>query len=253
MEIPRLIAALLLVSMVTQLSLSALLSYEAQDTVLDLMTEKGFSGLVTTNLLMKDGPRPIYRKDLGTNHIAYYEILSGDGKEFYLLSAGSKTGDNRFVESGEINATAQQYRPTDALNIQARKNGQSCYRHYRLSQAGLYMCEDQRGTPVAATYNWTSNAPVSLCFLKFLILKGIWRITTFFSTVATKIMTAVIPLRKLTIISKTVSPGLYAGRRLILMIMIMIIILLSVLHYLFIYVCLFSMQSFVVNFTLVCD
>lgn len=111
MDIPRLIAALLLVSMVTHLSLSALLSYEAQDTVLDLMTEKGFSGLVTTNLLKKDGPRPIYRKDLGTNHIAYYEILSGDGKEFYLLSAGSKTGDNRFVESGEINATAQQYRP----------------------------------------------------------------------------------------------------------------------------------------------
>ena len=202
MDIPRLIAALLLVSMVTHLSLSALLSYEAQDTVLDLMTEKGFSGLVTTNLLKKDGPRPIYRKDLGTNHIAYYEILSGDGKEFYLLSAGSKTGDNRFVESGEINATAQQYRPTDALNIQARKNGQSCYRHYRLSQAGLCMCEDQRGTPVAATYNWTSNAPVSLWFLKFLILKGIRRITTFFSTFATKIMTAAIPLRKLTIISK---------------------------------------------------
>ena len=122
MDIPRLIAALLLVSMVTHLSLSALLSYEAQDTVLDLMTEKGFSGLITTNLLKKDGPRPIYRKDLGTNHIAYYEILSGDGKEFYLLSSGSKTG--------EINATAQQYRPTDALNIQARKNGQSCYRHY---------------------------------------------------------------------------------------------------------------------------
>lgn len=65
MDIPRLIAALLLVSMVTHLSLSALLSYEAQDTVLDLMTEKGFSGLITTNLLKKDGPRPIYRKDLG--------------------------------------------------------------------------------------------------------------------------------------------------------------------------------------------
>ena len=89
------------------------------------------------------------------------------GKEFYLLSAGFKTGDNRFLESGEINATAQQYRPTDALNIQRGKNGQSCYRYYRLSQSGLYMCKDQRVTRVAATYNWTSNAPVSLWVLQF--------------------------------------------------------------------------------------
>lgn len=158
----RVIMVLALVTMVTPPALSALLSYEAQDTVLDLMAEKGFTGLGSANLLAKDGPRPIYRKDLGPNHIAYYEILSGDGKEYFLLSSGSKTGDNRFVESGDINATSQQYRPTDKLNMDAAKLGQTCFKHYRLSQAGLYMCEDRNGIPVAATYNWTSNAPVSV-------------------------------------------------------------------------------------------
>jgi len=174
MAIPSLIAVLVLVSMATQPSISALLSYEAQDTVLELMSEKGFTGLATANLLAKDGPRPIYRKDLGLNHVAYYEILSGDGKEYFLLSAGSKSGDNRFVESGEINAEAQQYRPTDALNKQAAKNRQTCYKHYRLSQAGLYMCEDRRGIPVAATYNWTSDAPIDTSQWKSLagMMKG---------------------------------------------------------------------------------
>ncbi|KAL9967253.1 hypothetical protein ACROYT_G025438 [Oculina patagonica] len=158
----RVIMVLALVTMVTPPALSALLSYEAQDTVLDLMAEKGFTGLGSANLLAKDGPRPIYRKDLGPNHIAYYEILSGDGKEYFLLSSGSKTGDNRFVESGDINATSQQYRPTDKLNMDAAKLGQTCFKHYRLSQAGLYMCEDRNGIPVAATYNWTSNAPIDI-------------------------------------------------------------------------------------------
>ena len=161
MAVPSLVAVWLVVSMATQLSLSAMLSYEAQDTVLDLMTEKDFTGLATANLRARDGPRPIYRKDLHSSYIAYYEILSGDGKGYFLLSAGSKTGDNRFVESGEINATAQQYRPTDALNMQARRNGQSCYKYYRLSQAGVYMCENSRGVAVAATHNCTSNGPVS--------------------------------------------------------------------------------------------
>ena len=161
MAIPSLIAGLVVVAMATQPSLSAFLSYEAQDTVLDLMTQKGYTGLGTANLLAKDGPRPIYRKDLDKNDIAYYEILSGDGKEYFLLSAGSRAGDNRFVESGEINARTKQYRPTDALNNQAKMNGQACYKHYRLSQVGLYVCEDRAGIPVAASYNWTSNAPVS--------------------------------------------------------------------------------------------
>lgn len=160
----RLLAVLVLVSMATPTVLSALLSYEAQDTVLDLMSEKGFLGLASTNLLAKEGPRPIYRKDLSPNDIAYYEILSGDGSEYFLLSAGSKTGDNRFVESGNINAKSQQYRPTDALNKQAARNRHTCFKHYRLSQAGLYMCEDRNGVPVAATYNWTSNAPVSILY-----------------------------------------------------------------------------------------
>lgn len=162
----RLIAALVLVSMTMEPALNALISYETQDKVLDLMTEKGFTGLASANLLAKDGPRPIYRKDLKQDDIAYYEILSGDGKEYFLLSAGPKTADNRFVESGDINATSQQYRPTDALNMQARRNGQTCFKHYRLSQAGLYMCEDRSGIPVAATYNWTSNAPVSVLTTK---------------------------------------------------------------------------------------
>lgn len=162
MGTPRLIAVLVLVSMVTPPAFSALLSYEAQDTVLDLMTEKDFTGLASANLLAKDGPRPVYRKDLGPKNIAYYEILSGDGKGYFLLSSGSKTGDNRFVESGDINATSQQYRPTDKLNMDAAKNGQTCFKHFRLSQAGIYMCEDRNGIPVAASYNWTSNAPVSV-------------------------------------------------------------------------------------------
>ena len=156
------IVVLAIVTIVTPPALSALLSYEAQDTVLDLMTEKDFTGLGSANLLAKDGPRPVYRKDLAPDHIAYYEILSGDGKEYFLLSSGSKTGDNRLVESGEINATSQQYRPTDKLNMDAKRIGRTCFKHYRLSQAGLYMCEDRSGTPVAASYNWTSNAPVSI-------------------------------------------------------------------------------------------
>ncbi|XP_020617628.1 uncharacterized protein LOC110055547 [Orbicella faveolata] len=155
-----LIALLVLVSMATPPALCALLSYEAQDTVLDLMTEKDFTGLGSANLLAKDGPRPVYRKDLEPNNIAYYEILSGDGKDYFLLSSGSKTGDNRFVESGDVNAKSQQYRPTDKLNMDAAKNGQTCFKHYRLSQAGIYMCEDRNGVPVAANYNWTSNAPI---------------------------------------------------------------------------------------------
>ena len=162
MGTPTLIALLVLVAMVTPPALSALLSYEAQDTVLDLMTEKDFTGLGRANLLAKDGPRPVYRKDLRPNNIAYYEILSGDGKEYFLLSSGSKTGDNRFVESGDINVKSQQYRPTDKLNMDAAKNGHTCFKHYRLSQAGIYMCEDRNGVPVAATYNWTSNAQVSV-------------------------------------------------------------------------------------------
>ena len=162
MGTPRLIALLVLVSMATPPALSALLSYEAQDTVLDLMTERDFTGLGSANLLAKDGPRPMYRKDLGLNEIAYYEILSGDGKEYFLLSSGSKTGDNRFVESGQVNAKSQQYRPIDKLDQDAANNGQTCFKHYRLSQAGIYMCEDRKGVPVAASYNWTSNAPVSV-------------------------------------------------------------------------------------------
>lgn len=162
MSTPNLIALLVLISMVTPPAFSALLSYEATDTVLDLITEKSFAGLESANLLAKDGPRPVYRKDLGPNNIAYYEILSGDGKEYFLLSSGSKTGDNRFVESGKIDAKSQQYRPTDQLNMDAAKNGQTCFKHYRLSQAGIYMCEDRNGVPVAASYNWTSDAPVSV-------------------------------------------------------------------------------------------
>ena len=168
MAVPSLVTVWFVVSMATQRTLSAMLSYEAQDTVLDLMTERDFTGLATANLRARDGPRPIYRKDLGSSYTAYYEILSGDGKGYFLLSAGPKTGDNRFVESGEINVTARLYRPTDVLNMQARRNGQSCCKYYRLSQAGIYMCENCRGVTVAATHNCMSNGPVSgISHLKF--------------------------------------------------------------------------------------
>ena len=136
------------------------LSYEAQDTIVDLMSEEGFRGLLNAKLLARGEPRRIYRKDTGAKYVAYYEILSGDGTEYFLLSAGPKTGDNRFVESG--NVTARDKRPTDVLNDQAKFNGQACSKHYRLSSAGVYICENNQGFPVAATYNWTSNAPVSI-------------------------------------------------------------------------------------------
>ena len=161
--------ASVIVSMAIQPSQGVPLSYEAQDTVLDLICEKGFTGLANANL--RDAPRPMFRKDLGSS-IAYYEIVSRNGKGYFLLSAGPKTGDYRFVESGEINATAGQYRPTDVLNLQARSSRKFCAKYYRLSQAGLNMCEDYRGNPVAATLNWTSNAPVS-AFFSFLFISAL--------------------------------------------------------------------------------
>ena len=165
MAIVGLTVALVIVTMGIQPSLSVPLSYEAQDTVLDLMSEQGFTGLKYANL--NETPRALYRKDLGSNSIAYYEIVSGDGTEYFLLSAGPKTGDYRFVENGAINSTAGQRRPTDALNIQARLNRRSCAKYYRLSQAGIDMCEDDRGNPVAATSNWTSNAPVGVLLFSY--------------------------------------------------------------------------------------
>lgn len=64
------------------------------------MMEKDFIGLGIVNLLVKDGLWLVYCKDFGLNDIVYYEIFSGDGKEYFFLFVGFKIGDNWFVESG---------------------------------------------------------------------------------------------------------------------------------------------------------
>ena len=95
--------------------------------------------------------RPIYRLDLDTDYVAYYEIDTGS--DYVVLSSGHKTGDFREVESGP------DPRPTDVVIQQAQENGQQCEKFYRLSPLGLIMCKNGNGTVVAASYNWTNNDP----------------------------------------------------------------------------------------------
>ena len=126
------------------------LPYEVEATLLTLLKEKDLNHLDTS----KRSIVPIYRKDLDPNYIAYYEILV-HGKHFFVLSSGPKTGDHREVASGPGPL------PTKVLSDQAKKAGQTCKTFYLLNSMGLYMCENQDGRAVAASYNWIADAPVS--------------------------------------------------------------------------------------------
>ena len=129
------------------------LPYEVLDSIIELTdTDDDYRDLNRVNVSDVLGlTRPIYRLDLGTDYVAYYEIDTGS--DYVVLSSGHKTGDFREVESGP------DPRPTDVVIQQAQENGQQCEKFYRLSPLGLIMCKNGNGTAVAASYNWTNNDP----------------------------------------------------------------------------------------------
>lgn len=129
------------------------LPYEVLDSIIELTdTDDDYRDLNRVNLSDVLGlTRPIYRLDLDTDYVAYYEIDTGS--DYVVLSSGHKTGDFREVESGP------DPRPTDVVIQQAQENGQQCEKFYRLSPLGLIMCKNGNGTAVAASYNWTNNDP----------------------------------------------------------------------------------------------
>ena len=143
------------------------LPYEVLDTIVELSDIDDYKDLNRVNVSDDRGPtRPIYRLDLDPEYIAYYEIDTGS--EYIVLSSGRKTGDFREVESGP------DPRPTDVVLQQAHENGQKCAKFYRLSPLGLIICKNDKGTVVAASYNWTADvAEVGLLHYKNIIdLRG---------------------------------------------------------------------------------
>ena len=93
------------------------LPYEVKNTIIDHMDPSEYvQGLDKVNVSDASITRKIYRKDLPSNYVAYYEIKAG--KKYVVLSAGPQTGDYREAESGPCP------RPTDVLIRQARKHGQ---------------------------------------------------------------------------------------------------------------------------------
>ncbi|XP_068707223.1 uncharacterized protein [Montipora foliosa] len=148
-------ALLLLAAIIASVSNHAALKlpYEVLDTIVGELSDlDDFKDVNTVNVSDERGPtRPIYRLDLDPNYVAYYEIDTGNN--YVVLSAGPNTGDYREVESGPVP------RPTDVLAQQAHGNGQQCEKFFRLSPMGLSVCQNQNGTVVAATYNWTAGVP----------------------------------------------------------------------------------------------
>ena len=101
------------------------LPYEIENTIIDVTDPSEYiQGLDRVNISNANITRPIYRKDLDANYIAYYEI-EAEGK-YIILSAGPETGDYREAESGPSP------RPTDTLIGQARKHGQVSHVHFKL-------------------------------------------------------------------------------------------------------------------------
>lgn len=136
------------------------LPYEVLDSIVELSEFDDFKDLMKVNVSDERGPtRPIYRLDLGPDYVAYYEIDTG--KDYVILSSGPRTKDFREVQSGP------DPRPTDLLIQQAKKNGQKCEKFYRLSPVGLTICNNQNGTVVAASYNWTAD--VAEVFFFFIV------------------------------------------------------------------------------------
>lgn len=125
------------------------LAYEVQETLLNLMDVDDLKRINTTD---SHSIRPIYRKDLDSRYIAYYEV--NNGKSFRVLSAGPKTGEEEEVESGPVPS------PSQVLIDQAERVGQECNKYYRLA-TGLYACENRQNIVVAATFDWDADSPVS--------------------------------------------------------------------------------------------
>lgn len=84
------------------------------------------------------GLTPIYRKDLPSNYIAYWELkLHGKkGDKYVIISAAKQTGDYRLAEEGGLPS------PSDRLRDKAEKRGYRCHLIFRLSPDGLMVCED---------------------------------------------------------------------------------------------------------------
>ena len=147
------------------------LPYEVLDSLVELSEFDDFKDLMKVNVSDERGPtRPIYRLDLGPDYVAYYEIDTG--KDYVILSSGPRTKDFREVQSGP------DPRPTDLLIQQAKKNGQKCEKFYRLSPVGLTICNNYKGTVVAASYNWTADVAEVFFFLLFLLLPPLLKITS---------------------------------------------------------------------------
>ena len=94
------------------------LPYQVENTIIEHTADPSeyVTGLDKVNVSDANITRAIYRKDLPSHYVAYYEI-EAEGK-YIILSAGSKTGDYREAESGPSP------RPTDVLSQQAKKHGQ---------------------------------------------------------------------------------------------------------------------------------
>lgn len=90
---------------------------------------------------------PVYRKDLPSSYIAYYELkLEQSGRQSYaIVSAGKETGDYSLVETGDLPS------PLDKLRDQAHSNGHYCAKFFRLSTDGITICEDDRINRIVAT------------------------------------------------------------------------------------------------------
>lgn len=127
------------------------LPFEVEQTLLHRLNKNELDNLDISNRSVV----PIYRKDLDPDYIAYYQI-DLQGKYFFLLSAGEKTGDYKEAQSGPPPL------PTKVLQDQANKAGQECKKFFLLCSVGVYMCENAKGRAVAATYDWTADKPVRL-------------------------------------------------------------------------------------------
>ncbi|XP_070577387.1 uncharacterized protein [Ptychodera flava] len=87
-------------------------------------------------------PRPIYRKDLPEDHVAYWEI-EVNSSEYVTISSGSKTGDYRLTQEGPLPSLTTQ------LDSNAKLVESTCYRYFMLSPDGQMFCEDEKQNIVA--------------------------------------------------------------------------------------------------------
>lgn len=131
------------------------LPYHVRNSVLEMTGPTEYiRDLDRVNLSNPNTTRTVYRKDLDPNYIAYYEIEAEE--KYVLFSTGPGTGDFRHAQIGPSP------RPTDLLIKQANQHGQRCAKFFRLTPLGLFMCENGEGRAVSATFNWTSQTPVSV-------------------------------------------------------------------------------------------